>query len=154
MLYSIYADARFRNYHPETRGGAHLLDVTAAIISDSEGRILLARRPADDRHEPGKWEFPGGKVEVGESAITCLQRELREELGVETCIGDFVCAGIDTRRNIRLLAYWAHIVAGNIVPTVHDELRWIHPKHLLEYEMPPADLPIVQAIIRQVEQAR
>ena len=134
---------------PQHKGGVRLLDVTAAVILDKGGRILLARRSSADKNAPGRWEFPGGKVEEGETAPACLQRELCEELGVTAQIGDYICTGIDAERGIRLLAYYAHIISGPIMPTVHDEVRWVERVDLRSYPMPPADAPIVETLLQK-----
>ena len=100
-------------------------DVTAAIIT-LEDKVLLTRRAPGEKHAGG-WEFPGGKVESGESPETCLRRELREELEIETIIGEKLTESIHTYETgaIRLLAYRATILSGSHQLHVHDEYQWV-----------------------------
>ena len=89
-------------------------DVTAAIIIDKE-RVLITRRAPGQKHEGG-WEFPGGKVEYGETPEQCLKRELFEELVVETLIKDFIAESIYkySKGLIRILAYKADIIFASV----------------------------------------
>jgi len=118
--------------------------VVAAVIVRG-GEILLTRRAPSESHA-GFWEFPGGKVERGEAPRAALRRELREELGIEGVVGDFV-AGNRHRYpgvEIQLDAYW---VAGGAQPLrlkVHDQAHWVQPDHLLTYQLAPADVPIAE----------
>jgi len=124
------------------------IKVTAAIIRD-ECCILIAQRPHTDRLA-GFWEFPGGKIEPGESPEKCLERELHEELGVETEVGDFIIQSEYEypHANIILMAYWTKILNGDIVLSVHSDIRWIKPCELSKYEFCPADIPIVDELIK------
>ncbi len=123
------------------------IHVVAAVLEDAVGRILLARRP-DGAHQGGLWEFPGGKVEPGESAGAALRRELREELGIEV---------LEHRPLIRVHHAYAdrevvldvHRVtahAGEAVGLEGQPLAWVAPAELSGYPMPAADRPIVTAI--------
>jgi 8-oxo-dGTP diphosphatase len=121
--------------------------VTAAILVRN-GKILIARRPAADRLA-NKWEFPGGKVEEGETAEACLARELREELGIEAHIGSFLgesCYRYE-HASIRLLAFLAYWDTGVLAPMVHDEIRWASLDELEHYDFAPADIPFVKKLI-------
>ena len=124
--------------------------VTAAIIRKNQ-KILLARRSADDRHG-GFWEFPGGKVEVGESLAECLERELLEELGVLSKVGGVVCTSEFTydHGSIRLIALDATLMPGDLRLTSHDRIEWVELSHLLEYELLPADIPIAKFVMTSV----
>lgn len=123
------------------------LRVTAALIADSAGRILVARR-APGRHLEGLWEFPGGKIEPGEEPEACLARELVEELGITCTIGRFraSCVHAYDRVTIELLAYDAVWVSGELTLKDHDAIEWAHPPRLLEIELAPADVPIARAV--------
>lgn len=123
------------------------LRVTAALIADAEGRILVARR-APGRHLEGLWEFPGGKIEPGEAPEACLARELTEELGITCTIGRFraSCVHAYERVTIELLAYDAVWVAGEMTLKDHDAIQWAPPSRLLEIELAPADVPIARAL--------
>jgi 8-oxo-dGTP diphosphatase len=121
--------------------------VTAAILSRGQ-KVLIARRPATDKLA-NKWEFPGGKVEDGETPEACLARELREELGIEARIGRFLgesCYHYE-HGSIRLLAFQAYWDAGDFDPKVHDEIRWASLEELEHYDFAPADIPFVKKLI-------
>ena len=99
-----------------------VIAVTAAVIV-RQGRILLARR-ADHGHLDGKWEFPGGKIEPGETPEECLARELAEEFGITAVIGRAITQvmhSYDTG-TIHLLVYRVTRVTGRFVPTDHDRI--------------------------------
>lgn len=120
-----------------------MVSVTAAILVH-EGRILIARRPSGDRLA-GFWEFPGGKLEVGETPRDCLKRELYEEFGIQTRIGPFFD---QTEYHydhlaVRLLVFQAEIETGALEPAVHDAVRWVTPDQMRRYRFAPADRPIV-----------
>lgn len=122
-------------------------DVTAAIIVNDAGEVLLARRAPKEKHA-GSWEFPGGKVESGETPEDCLARELQEECGVHIAVKDFVAESIylTPSGGIRLLAYECEIMAGELSLTVHDAYRWVVPSELLRYNLLPADIPIAKRL--------
>ncbi|MCX6576874.1 MAG: (deoxy)nucleoside triphosphate pyrophosphohydrolase [Candidatus Aminicenantes bacterium] len=120
--------------------------VTAAVIEQG-GKILIAKRRAGDRFAQ-LWEFPGGKLEPGESPGQCLQRELREELGVETrlegFIGSFPFAS--PVLSIELVAYKVSIVSGRLALSDHEELRWVSPAVLGDYSFTEPDLPLLKIL--------
>lgn len=109
--------------------------------------ILLARR-AVGGHLAGHWEFPGGKIEAGESPEECLARELREEFQVEATVGRFVASSRHAYadREIDLLAYEVELAPGPIVLNDHDEIRWVPAAEVLRYDLAPADVPIAQVL--------
>ena len=121
-------------------------DVTAAVIIRNE-KVLITRRAADEKHA-GWWEFPGGKVEDGESPEVCLRRELMEELGVDALIGDLLAESVFRYETgaIRLLAYRAEIITGEIHLSVHDECQWVSAEDLLQFKLLPADRPIAEKL--------
>jgi len=123
------------------------IDVTAAIIEE-KGRILIAQRKQDS-HMGGKWEFPGGKIESGETPQACLKRELKEELGVDCIVGDFFCESTFDYgdRIIHLMTYKAQILSGTPVANVHAQLTWVKAADLSKYPMPEADKPIVEKLL-------
>jgi 8-oxo-dGTP diphosphatase len=117
--------------------------VGAAIVRD--GRVLAARRSAPSELAGG-WEFPGGKVEDGESDAGALGRECREELGVDVAVGELV-AETPIRPGLVLRVYLAALVDGT--PTAlqdHDELRWLGPAELDAVAWLPADVPALAAL--------
>jgi 8-oxo-dGTP diphosphatase len=120
--------------------------VGAAIVRD--GRCLVARRgPA--MSAPGLWEFPGGKIEPGESAEAALARELVEELGVEVEVGAFVATGRADGKDalIELDVYLARLVAGEPAAREHAEIAWLAGDALAGLAWAAADVPIVPAVI-------
>jgi 8-oxo-dGTP diphosphatase len=117
--------------------------VAAAVITRADGAVLIARRRPERSHG-GLWEFPGGKLEPGESAADCLVRELAEELGLLVEVGGYLATGYDGP--IELRGYRARIVAGELRLSDHDALAWALPVELVRYPMPPADLPIAAAL--------
>lgn len=122
-------------------------DVTAAVMI-SEGKVFIARR-APGENAAGGWEFPGGKLEAGETPRECLRRELYEEFGIDSEIGEFVAESIYEypRGCIRLLAYKAEITGGEIRLSVHDAYRWVPINELPEYGLLPADIPIADKLM-------
>ena len=122
-------------------------DVTAAII-EKEGKILIARRK-QGLYLAGKWEFPGGKVEKGETPEACLRRELREEFGIEVELGDFITASEFDYGDIhiRLLAYHVYYRSGDFILTDHSEVHWVLKSELMNYDFAEADKPIVLRLL-------
>ena len=108
--------------------------VVAAVIQ-KEGKVLIAKRRQGDKLA-GKWEFPGGKIDPGETAEAALKRELHEELDIETEVSDFICSSrYDYEHlSVELLAYRVLHISGDIIPRVHDEVRWVLPADLCSYE--------------------
>lgn len=125
------------------------LRVVAAVIA-AEGLVLAARRRPGIA-AAGAWEFPGGKIEPGESAAGALAREIREELGVEIAVGGELTTN-DTRvgdRVIRLTCLHARLVgAAPVASTDHDELRWVAPRDLAALAWAEPDLPAVRLLAR------
>jgi 8-oxo-dGTP diphosphatase len=123
-----------------------MIDVTAAIWVEN-GRVLVARRPPGVS-QAGLWEFPGGKVRPGETPEQCLQREIREELGVEIAVGDFFAESIYAygTKTIRLLAYRVSLISGAPALNDHSELAWAALADLGGYRFCPADVPLVQKL--------
>lgn len=117
-------------------------DVTAAIMF-KDGHVLIARRAPGEKHEGG-WEFPGGKVEAGETPEECLKRELYEEFGIDTEVKEFIISSLYeyAQGAIRLLAYQVDIRKGDFQLRVHDRYAWVRVDELLNYELLPADVPI------------
>lgn len=123
-----------------------MIPVCAAVILRS-GMVLLARRGPGRKHA-GKWEFPGGRIEDGETSAHALARELREELGIEAEVG--AEAG-RTRHvydfgEIELIAHFVMKYTGALKLTDHDKIAWVEARKLLEYDLAPADVPIAEVI--------
>lgn len=124
--------------------------VAAAIVRD--GRVLAAQRSAT-MSLPNLWEFPGGKIEPGESPRVALVRELHEELGCTVSVGASV---VETRHEydfatIVLATYYASIEAGEPAPTEHADVRWCTAPELRSLDWAAADLPAVVAVASRLE---
>ena len=124
--------------------------VVAAALVDPDGRVLIAQRP-EGKAMAGLWEFPGGKLEEGETPEGALIRELNEELGVsvkEPCLAPFTFAS-HSYSDFQLLMplYICRRWEGTPVPREHQALKWIRPRDLIAdpvaYPMPAADLPLL-----------
>ena len=123
-----------------------LLLVAACALIDTDGRILLAERPAG-RAMAGLWEFPGGKVEAGERPEQTLIRELKEELAIaveEACLAPLTFAS-HTYPDFHLLMplYVCRRWHGIVAPQEGQRLAWVRPNRLRDYAMPPADIPLI-----------
>jgi 8-oxo-dGTP diphosphatase len=121
--------------------------VACAVIRSETGEVLLCQR-SQGRKEAGFWEFPGGKIEAGETGVQALHRELYEELELECAIQDELtqCSYAYTHGLIRLVAYECRILSGNIRLKDHDAFAWVAPIDLLHYPLAPADIAIAQYI--------
>jgi 8-oxo-dGTP diphosphatase len=120
--------------------------VTAGIIS-KDGKLLITRRP-EGSHLAGYWEFPGGKQEPGESLEACLEREIREELGmgVKAVKELFQIRHDYETKSITLHLFQCSWLNGAPTPMGCDELRWVRPEDLADYRLPPPDLQLLPAI--------
>ena len=123
-----------------------LILVSAAALIDADGRVLLAQRPAG-KSLAGLWEFPGGKVEPGESPEAALIRELKEELGIDTwqsCLAPLTFASHAYDDFHLLMPLFAcRRWEGAAIPREGQTLAWVRPAALRDYPMPPADLPLI-----------
>lgn len=127
------------------------IQVTAAII-ERDNKIFIARR-APHKHLAGFWEFPGGKIEDGETDDQCLIRELREELGIVVSVKGFFLQNehIYNENTILLKAYTCDFIEGEISLSDHDQFEWVGTTALDNYKFAPADVPIVRAIKHDVK---
>ncbi len=127
-----------------------LVLVAACAVVDADGRVLLAQRP-EGKPMAGLWEFPGGKVEPGETPEQTVIRELAEELGIETktaCLAPLTFASHEYKDFALLMPlfvcrrFW-----GTPDPREGQALKWVRPKDMRDYAMPEADLPLVPFLI-------
>ena len=122
------------------------MPVVCALIEDAEGRVLVAQRPAH-KHLGGLWEFPGGKVESGETSEAALRREIGEELGCEIEVGAALAAVRHeyAEVTVELRPFVARLVTGGAAPESreHQALRWVTAAELAALPMPEADAPIL-----------
>ena len=127
-------------------GGVPLLLVAACVLIDGQGRVLIARRP-EGRAMAGLWEFPGGKLEAGESPEEALTRELREELGIDVsraCLAPFVFASHAYERfHLLMPLFLCRRWQGTPVPREGQTIRWVMPDELADYPFLPADRPML-----------
>jgi 8-oxo-dGTP diphosphatase len=123
-----------------------MLLVVAVALVDTDGRVLIAQRPPG-KSLAGLWEFPGGKVDPGETPEAALIRELREELGVDTqesCLAPFTFASHRYERfHLLMPLYLCRRWQGTPQPREGQALAWVAPAKLRDYPMPPADKPLV-----------
>ncbi len=120
--------------------------VTAAVIRE-KGRILITRR-SPGQTMAGFWEFPGGKIEADETPQRCLERELKEELGIDTEAGAVIMESpwhYDGGA-ITLLAIETEITGGELRLTVHDRVQWAAPEELETFRLSPADIPVARLL--------
>lgn len=124
-----------------------VIPVVAAVIT--RGDLVLACRRNAEREAGGLWEFPGGKVEAGESPQDALVREIREELGVGIRVGELLHRGATpmNRRTVDLRCYWATLTdAAPSASTDHDGIRWFRRDELREVEWPEPDRAAVELL--------
>jgi 8-oxo-dGTP diphosphatase len=128
---------------------APIVEVVAGVLQDARGRILLARR-TKGRDLAGLWEFPGGKREPGESPETALARELHEELGIDVEVGAPLISVPQQYPHKRLRLDVRRIASWRGTPRGHEgqALAWAPPHMLASYAMPPADRPVVAALVQ------
>lgn len=126
--------------------------VVGAVIID-DGKVLVAQR-GPSMTLAGLWEFPGGKIEAGETAQSALEREINEELGVSVRVGDRVETTTHSYEFavVELSTYYAEILAGTAVAAEHSELRWCRAAELAALDWAPADLPAAERVIADLEQ--
>ncbi|MDD5206972.1 MAG: 8-oxo-dGTP diphosphatase MutT [Desulfobacterales bacterium] len=122
------------------------LEVAAGLIQ-RRGKILITKRPVGS-HLAGYWEFPGGKKEEGETLPECLEREIREELGVDVRVERFLCRVEHEyeRKSISLHLYKCSAPDEEPVPIGCESLAWVEPKELGNFLMPPADEKFISLI--------
>jgi 8-oxo-dGTP diphosphatase len=124
-----------------------VIEVTAGLVRDAQGRYLITRRRRGS-HLEGLWEFPGGKLEAGETPPAGLQRELGEELGATFAIGPCVetVRWEYPDRTIVLHFHECRLDAGIIEPREGQEMAWVPAARLADYEFPPADRVLVERL--------
>ena len=123
-----------------------ILLVAAAALTDVDRRVLIARRP-QGKSMAGLWEFPGGKVDAGETPEAALRRELKEELGIDVCLEclapfTFASHAYDDFHLLMPL-FLCNTWEGEIEPREHQEIKWVRAGRLRDFPMPPADLPLI-----------
>jgi 8-oxo-dGTP diphosphatase len=129
--------------------GGRIVLVAAVALIDPDGRVLLAQRP-EGKVMAGLWEFPGGKIEPGESPEQALIRELHEELGIETwtsCLAPLTFASHAYEDFHLLMPLFAcRRWQGILTAREGQRFAWVRPKEMWNYPMPPADLPLIPVL--------
>lgn len=140
------------NTGPDPQASTSIVHVAAAAIFDESGRVLIARRP-DHQHQGGLWEFPGGKVEDGESVHKALARELHEEIGIELQLArPLIRVHHDYPDKSVLLDVWRVDGFSGEAPSCGGNgregqaIKWVQPNELVDYDFPAANIPIVTAV--------
>ena len=120
--------------------------VAGIIVKDN--KILIAQRAKKD-DLCGKWEFPGGKMEPGETEQECLKRELFEELGIEAEIGEYFCSSPFEYHGIpmELLAYYVTSFSNEFILYEHTQIAWVEKSELLLYDVPTPNKPIITKLL-------
>ncbi|EHQ90867.1 (deoxy)nucleoside triphosphate pyrophosphohydrolase [Desulfosporosinus youngiae] len=128
------------------KGEGKIKEVTAAVIL-KDNCVLIAQRSAGDKLA-GKWEFPGGKTEPGETPQECLKREIKEELEVDIEVLNFFAESIYTYQSgtIKLMAFWCKWIAGDLTLKVHSKIVWVKRSELNLYDFAPADIPLAEKL--------
>lgn len=126
-----------------------IIHVAAAVLIDRDGRVLLAERPAG-KFLAGTFEFPGGKIEAGETPEAALVRELAEELGIDTresCLAPltFVSHRYDDFHLV-MQVFAIRVWQGHVIPQEGQKFVWCYARDLDRYPMPPADLPLIPVL--------
>lgn len=122
-----------------------MIQVTAALV-EKDGKYLIARKKGG--HLAGMWEFPGGKIEPGETPEECLRREIHEEFGMLIHVNEHLATSHYTypHISIELMGYLASYQGGELFLKDHDQIKWVTPIEMDQYTFAPADLPLVQAL--------
>ena len=121
--------------------------VTGDIIQ--EGKTFLIARRGPNEKSPGMWEFPGGKLEEGESLQECIKRELKEELSIDAVVGDLYCCYTYKYPHVSYELYFYKIISfkGEPAKCVHDKLEWERLVNFNKYDFLPGDDPVIEKLI-------
>ena len=121
-----------------------MIDVVAAVVM-RDGKYMIARR-APGKHLAGHWEFPGGKIEKGETPEVSLQREIEEEFGVHAEVGQYLGDNVHDygEKIVRLMAYEVTVAEDIHQSTDHDQIEWVELSQMHDYPLAPADVPLLR----------
>jgi len=126
--------------------------ICAAIVRGN--KLFIAQRKAGIKLE-GLWELPGGKIEIGETPQECIVREMHEEFGIEISAHEYLGENIHeySYGRIKLVAYTCHWLSGSMNLLEHDDIAWVDSSNIGEFELAPADIPLVEGILERLELA-
>ena len=121
--------------------------VIASVMHKGDSVLIAQRAKKDELY--GKWEFPGGKMEPGETEKECLIRELNEEFGILAEVGDYLCSSFFEHKGalVEMRTYVVPSFAGHMFLYEHQEVRWVKIEELPSYDMPEPDAPIVERLL-------
>ncbi len=125
------------------------IEVVAAVFKNSDNKIFCARR-RNDGELALKWEFPGGKIEVGETHEIALKREIKEELDTEIVVNKFITTVSHQYKSFHLTmhAYYASIIKGALTLSEHTDSKWLNKEDLSKLDWAEADIPIVKILMK------
>lgn len=121
--------------------------IGVAVINDRQGKILIDRRRKSGEMG-GLWEFPGGKIEPGETVIECIQREVKEELDIQISVGDRLTTITHTYETFKVTLYVhdCQYISGTPQTIECDEIHWVKPAQMNQYQFPQANIQIIQLL--------
>jgi 8-oxo-dGTP diphosphatase len=127
-----------------------LTRVALAII-EKNGNVLICKRKKNGPFAD-KWEFPGGKIEDNETPEECLKRELSEEIGIKTRVRKFLCLGTHdySHMSVELMVYLVDIQSGVIQLHEHEDIKWVSPSELPQYDLPEGNTFIIKKVMREL----
>ncbi len=121
--------------------------VTAAIIKDKDKYLITQRKK--EQHNGLRWEFPGGKLNFGEDPRTCLEREIKEELGIKIRAGgilEYSSHVYNEEKHIVLLGFVCKFISGKIKKKEINDFSWVTPEEMSKYDITEADLPFIKKL--------
>lgn len=121
--------------------------IGVAVISNSQGKILIDRRKSTGEMG-GLWEFPGGKIEPGETICECIQREIKEELDLNIAVGDRLTTITHSYTTFKVTLYVHHCqyLSGQAKPIECEEIHWVDPGEMNQYQFPSANIEIINLL--------
>jgi len=122
--------------------------VTCAII-EKEGKYLVTQRPDDGRHNGGRWEFPGGKLDFGENPRDSLKREIKEEIDIEVEVKEIfdISSNLYGDKHVVLLGFHCNYVSGEIDKKDISDFKWLNTSEMKTYDITEADLPFIEKLV-------
>ena len=123
--------------------------IIASVITCADKVLIAQRAKKDTLYE--KWEFPGGKVEAGETDHECLKRELQEELGIDATIGDYFCTSSFEYKGepMEMVVYYVHTFTGTLTLHDHKQIKWVKREELSLYDFPDPDKPVIEKLLER-----